>query len=164
MKPFLEVRLQIGGSHVNPDICTQLLGVPPDKQWKRGECFTPVENGTEIVRKTGLWIYCIEKHVHHDDPYDPLPLVNHFIRTFAEKKAAFDQIHKSMSDGERPSFPLEYPDNLKYATISLDISWGVVHGFYALDKRTLETILEIGIDEVRCGFVSIENEEEEGNH
>ena len=49
MKPFVEVCFRIGGymgedgyaagEGVNPDICSDILEVKPDKQWKKGDLF-----------------------------------------------------------------------------------------------------------------------------
>jgi len=140
-KPYSRAHLQIGGDSVNPDICSEILGVLPDKQWKKGDPW--MGGGLEMHRKcVGLWMYHAEKHVQNNDPYDPLPLVNHIIQVFLEKRERFDQIRNTMSG----------------VSISMSITMGVSSVSYELDKRLLENILKMGVDGIRYIFIGIEEE------
>lgn len=154
MRPFAEVCLRIGGYHnndgniggegVNPNFCTQLLGIAPNTQWEKGDPCPSLPSGMELTRRINLWMYSTENRVENDDPYDPLPHINHIIQVFSEKKAQFNQIHSTGN-----------------VCISICITWGVQHGSYTLDRQMLETILKMGIDEIRYIFVGIEDEEED---
>jgi len=161
MKTFTEASLQINGDGVDPEICSRLLGVLPDIKWKKGDVIRVDTDGTIRTRPSGLWGYDAEKHVQHSDPYDPLLLVNHIIQVFSGKRAQFDQIHKSMGDGEKPDIELDWFETNKYITVTLSITWGVPHGSYILEKRLLETILNMGVDAVRCFFVSVDYPQED---
>jgi hypothetical protein len=142
-KPYSRVHLRIGGDGVDPKVCSEILGVLPDKQWKKGDPW--MGGGWKMHEKhIGLWKYHAEKHVQNDDPYDPLPLVNHTIQIFAGKRALFDQIRNTMR-----------------GSISMSITMGASSVSYELDRRLLETILDMGIDDINCTFIGIEEEEEE---
>lgn len=151
MKPFAEALLRIGGDGMNPElcagvdpkICTDILGIIPDKQSTKGEPLSK-KHDIGIKRRTSVWMYSTENRIENDDPYDPLPHINHIIQVFSGKRMQFDQI-RSMGN----------------VRISICITWGVVHGSYTLDRQMLETILGMGIDEVRYIFVGIDDEEEE---
>ena len=159
MKAFAEVCLTIVGNGVDPAICSKLLGVLPDIKWKKGDVIGVDDDGTIRTRFSGLWQYRAEKHVKKIDPYDPLPLVRHIIRVFSGKKAQFDQIRESMGEGQKPNKKFKYPEELRYVTIVLSIHWGVPHGSYIMDKQLLDTILEMGIDEIRYMFASVDYDE-----
>ena len=150
MKPFSEVCLRIGGGGIDPEIfdgvdpefCTKLLGIVPDKQWRMGDPCPSSPPGMKLTRRINLWMYSTKNRIENDDPYDPLPHINHIIRIFSGKRAQFEQI-RSMGD----------------VRISMCISWGVVHGSYTIDRRLHEAILKMGIDEIRYIFIGIEDEE-----
>jgi len=158
MKAFVEVGLNIIGNEVDPAICTKLLGVLPDRQFKKGDVWA-IREDEICTHDSGLWQYSAEKHVKKIDPYDPLPLVRHIIRVFSGKKAQFDQIRESMGEGQKPNKKFKYPENLRYVTIKISIFWGVPHGSYTMDEKLLDTILEMGIDEIRYMFASVDYDE-----
>ena len=149
MKPFAEVCLRIGGDGMNPElcagvdpkVCTDILKIIPDIQCTKGEPLS-ITHDNGIKRRTSVWIYSSENHIKNDDPYDALPHINHVIQVFSGKKEMFDQIRRKGN-----------------VCISFCISLGVSHGGYTLDRQMLETILGLGVDEIRHVFVSIDDEE-----
>ena len=143
MKQFSEAHLRIGGKGVDPEICSEILGVQPDKQWVKGERFG-MEYGVTLERRIGLWMYYAEKHVKNNDPYDPLPYINHIVQLFSGKRRQFGRIRNSM----------------KNVNISISITLRVPAVTYTMDRNLLGTILKMGIDEMRYIFVGIEDEEE----
>jgi len=144
VKPFSQAALRIGGDGVNPTLCTECLGVIPGKQWKKGDPFL-LEPGRAHNRYSGLWLYSTEAHVPNDDPYDPLPHISHIIQLFSGKREQFDRIRE-----------------LGDVRISFIVEWWVPHGNYTLDRTVLGAILDLGVDDISCIFVGIEDEEGEG--
>lgn len=49
------VKLKFWGDELVPDELSKLLGIQPDKAWKKGEIFRG--KTYDIVRKAGLWVY-----------------------------------------------------------------------------------------------------------
>ena len=150
MKPFTEVCLRIGGdgmnpelcAGVNPKICTDILGITPDIQLTIGEPLS-MTHDIGIKRRTSVWMYSTENRIKNDDPFDPIPHVNHIIQLFSGKRHLFDRIR-----------------NIGNVRISICVTWGVQHGSYTFDNQLIQTILDMGIDEVRHIFVSVDDEEE----
>ena len=142
MKPYSNATLRIGGDGLNPKVCSELLGIIPDKQWRKGEPFM-ISPGRMHEKHSGLWMYETENRVKSNNPFDPLPHVNHIIQVFSGKKMQFDKIRNDM----------------KNVSVSIFITLGVPSVTYTLDKQTLETILAIGVDDMNYTFIGIENEE-----
>ena len=131
--------LRIGGDGVNPELCSSVLQISPDKAWTKGEFYRLKHDGREVRRHTGLWMYVSKLQI---PPFEPSLHVREIIRIFKGKANAFDEI-RALGD----------------VRISVIISWGISHGTYYLDKMLLREILDLGVDDVGYCFVGIDEDE-----
>ncbi len=136
---FSSACLRIGGDDVDPELCSSILQIKPDRSWSKGEIYHHKRDGREARRYTGLWLYASKLDI---PPYDPDLHVREIVRVFQGKKKAFDEIRK-----------------LGAVRISLIVDWGISHGTYYLDKDLLQDILNIGVDDVGYCFVGIDEDD-----
>ena len=136
---FSSACLRIGGDDVDPELCSSISQIKPDRSWSKGEIYHHKRDGREARRYTGLWLYASKLDI---PPYDPDLHVREIVRVFQGKKKAFDEIRK-----------------LGAVRISLIVDWGISHGTYYLDKDLLQDILNIGVDDVGYCFVGIDEDD-----
>ena len=135
---FSSACLRIGGDDVNPELCSSLLQITPDRSWSKGEIYHHKKDGREAKRYTGLWLYASKLDL---PPYDPALHVKEIIRVFKDKVNAFNEIRK-----------------LGDVRVSLIVEWGISHGTYYLDKDVLRDVMNLGVDDVGYCFVGIDEE------
>ena len=139
MSYFSSACLRIIGDSVNPDLCSEVLKIMPDKAWKKGDVYHLKHDGRMVRRNTGLWMYSSKLEI---PPFDPDLHAKEIIRVFSGRAPAFEVIKKC--EGVR---------------ISVIIDWGISHGTYYLDRQLLKDILALGVDDVGCCFVGIDEDE-----
>ena len=140
MSYFSSACLRICGDDVNPELCSSLLQIMPDRSWAKGEIYHHKRDGREAIRNTGLWVYDSKLTI---PPYNPDLYAREIVRMFQGKGKVFDEIRKQ---GD--------------VRISLIIDWGISHGTYYLDKGLLRDILNLGVDDVGYCFVGIDEDDE----
>ena len=139
MSYFSSACLRISGDDVNPELCSSLLQITPDRSWAKGEIYYLKRDGRKAIRNTGLWRYASKLDI---PPYNPDLHVKEIIRVFQGKRKVFDEIRK-----------------LGDVQFSLIVEWGISHGTYYLDKNLLQEILDLGVDDVGYCFVGIDRDE-----
>ena len=137
---YMEEDGRIGGEGIDPEFCTKLLEIIPDKQWRKGDLFG-IEYGASIKRRINLWMYSTKNRIKNDSPCDLLPHLRHIIKIFGGKSAQFNRM-RNMGD----------------VKISIFITSVYTSVTYTLDRLLIEDILELGVDEVKFDFIGIKNE------
>lgn len=139
MSYFASACLRIIGDGVNPELYSDALRIMPDKAWKKGDVYCLKHDGRMARRNTGLWMYSSKLEI---PPFDPDLHAKEILRVFSGKAAVFEEIKKR--------------DEVK---ISVIIDWGISHGTYYLDRQLLKDILALGVDDIGCCFVGIDENE-----
>ena len=141
MSYFSSACLRIIGDGVSPELCSAVLKIMPDKAWKKGDAYHLKHDGRVARHNTGLWVYSSKLDI---PPFNPDLHAKEIIRIFSGKAAAFEELKKQ---GD--------------VRISVIIDWGISHGTYYLDRQLLQNILDLGVDDVGCCFVGIDEDESE---
>ena len=138
MSYFSSACLRIGGDDVNPELCSSLLQITPDRSCAKSKIYYHKRDGKEARQYTWLWLYASKLDI---PPYNPDLHVKEIVRVFQGKRKAFDEIRKH--------------GNVR---VSLIVDWGISHGTYYLDRNLLQEILNLGVDDVGYCFVGIDDE------
>ena len=91
MSYFSSACLRISGDDVNPELCSALLQIEPDRAWAKGEIYHLKIDGREAIRNTGLWLYASKLAI---PPYNPDLHVREIISVFKGKGKVFDEIRR----------------------------------------------------------------------
>ena len=79
------------GDDVNPELCTELMGVRPWRAWRKGELYVSPRVPMPHVRSSGLWLYGCEKCRWGCPPCESLEKRISFLET---RRAALLQCHE----------------------------------------------------------------------
>jgi hypothetical protein len=92
---LIDVTVYLKGDSLDPDCVTRILGVEPERSWRKGERRTGKRPGAKTyVAKTGLWTTGVEKHplADEDIPLELPVLIDELLQRFNKRKESLDQI------------------------------------------------------------------------